>query len=242
MIVQYYADSLGLSRPGIVTLEQRYIYLFEQWLRENYKEDIFFINRARRGSTIDKCYEIFREDEEYITWPKDILIIHEGVCDCAPRPISQSLRRFISKLPPFLKVRIIGFLHRRRASLLKKGFVHYLISKNDYERILTEWLLHAVKNFKRIYLFNIAPTNDQIEAHSPGFSASIEAYNQIIKKVIRSIADPNIILIDVYSVIKDQTSIDDVITKEDGHHLTALAHRLYANELIDLEKERLTEV
>jgi acyl-CoA thioesterase I len=239
MIVQYYADSLGLSRPGIVTLQQRYIYLFQQWLRENYAKEIFLIDRSRRAYTIDKCYEIFKEDEEYITDPKQILIIHEGICDCAPRPIPQSVRRFISKLPSFLKIRIISFLHKHRASLLKKGFVHYLVSKNDYERILSEWLQHAVKNFERIYLFNIAPTNPEIESHSPGFSASIEAYNLAMKKVVQSIGDPKIILIDIHSFIKSHSSIDELITKEDGHHITARAHRLYASKLIELEKQRL---
>jgi len=239
MIVQYYADSLGLSRPDIVTLQQRYIYLVEQWLRGNYSEEIFLIDRSRRAFSIDKCFEVYKEDEEYITGPKDILIIHEGVCDCAPRPISKSVRRIISQLPSFLKIRIISFLHKHRAALLKKGFVHFLVTKEDYERILTEWLQHAIKNFTRIYLFNIAPTNQEIEAHSPGFSASIDAYNMIMKKVVHSIADPKIILIDIHSLIKSHSSIDELITKEDGHHITAMAHRLYANKLIELEKQRL---
>src|SRR2546423_8344241 len=183
MIVAYYADSLGLPRPGTVKLEERYIYLFEKWLREYYGGDIFILNRARRAFTVDKLFEVYREDQEYITDMKDILIIHEGVCDCAPRPVPLYLRNFIASLPEFMKVKIIGFLHKNRAALLKKGFVHYLVDERKYENIFRQWLKNAVTQFERIYIFNIAPTNEGIELHSPGFQKSINAYNAIIEKV-----------------------------------------------------------
>jgi len=239
MIIQYYADSLGLPRPGFVYLDERYIYLFERWLREkDNNADIFLINRARRGSTIDQLYEVFKEDEEYIKGEKDILIIHEGVCDCAPRPVSSRLRKLISKLPPFLKHRIIHYLHNNRAKILKRGFIHYLVNPQEYERILTEWLSGAIKNFKRIYVFNIAPTNRDIEAHSPGFSASIKAYNGIINKVVADIDNSRITIVDVYSIINQYKEIDDLIIKEDGHHITALGHKMYAEMLIEMEQRQ----
>ena len=115
MLIGYYADSLGLSRPGHVALEERYIYLLEKWLRKNQDEEVFVINRARSAFTIDKLFQVYKEDRDYISEKKDILIIHEGVCDCAPRPIPSWLRRTISKLPLFLKTRIIGFLHAKRS-------------------------------------------------------------------------------------------------------------------------------
>jgi hypothetical protein len=239
MIVQYYADSLGLSRPGAVGLHERYIYLFEEWLKKHSGEDVFVINRARRGFTIDKLYEVFNEDEEYIDGEKDILLIHEGVCDCAPRPVSPRMRKFISGLPGFIRKRVIHYLHNNRAKLLKRGSVHYLVSKSDYERILTEWLGKAIKKFKRIYLFTIAPTNAGIEAHSPGFGASITAYNEIIKRVAGNINDQKVHVVDVHAVIAGVSSLDDYIIKEDGHHITALAHAMYANKLIELEQQRL---
>lgn len=239
MIIQYYADSLGLPRPGVVNLRQRYIHVFEQWLKENLKEDIFIFDRARTASTIEKLYEVFNEDEGYIEGEKDILIIHEGVCDCAPRPISASLRKFISGLPGFLKKRVIHYLHKNRAKLLKRGSVHYLVSREDYEKILIQWLEKAIKNFKRIYIFTIAPTNEGIEAHSPGFGASIVAYNNVIKKVVEAINDKRVQVVDVYEIIRQSASIDDFIIKEDGHHITSVAHTMYANQLIELEKQRL---
>ena len=241
MIVQYYSDSLGLQRPGIVTLQQRYIYIFEAWLKLSYNEDVFLTNRARRGFTIEQLFEVFLEDEEYLTGERDILIIHEGICDCAPRPVSKRLRNVISVLPGFLKIRIISFLHNNRAAILKRGMGSYLVDKKRYEEILTKWLSIAKMNYKRIYLFNIAPTNKQIEAHSPGFSNSIDAYNKIISKAVLDQNDNRIHLIDVHSIIKKNENIYELITKDDGHHLTAVGHKLYADCLINLEstfKER----
>jgi acyl-CoA thioesterase I len=232
MIVQYYADSLGLSRPGAVTLEQRYIFLFEEWLKKKYPAPVHLTNRARRGFTIDKLYEIFQEDEEYIDGQKDLLIIHEGVCDCAPRPISQRLRGFISKLPAFIRIRTIGYIHKNRARILKRGRPHYLVGKARYQQILEKWLAKAVKNFKQIYILTIAPTNESIEAHSPGFSDSIDAYNTIIKTLVAKMADAKIKIIDVNQAVKEAGPLDDYIIKEDGHHITAAGHALYARLLI----------
>jgi hypothetical protein len=238
MILQYYADSLGLTRPGYVELNERYIFLLERWLRRHYDEEIFVINRARGAQTIDKLYAVFKEDQEYILGKKDILIIHEGVCDCAPRPIPLWARNTISRLPSFLKSRIIARLHKNRSKLLKNGFVHFLVNKRKYEIILREWLLKALPDFDRIYILNIAPTIESMEAHSPGFSKSIKEYNAIIKKVISEINSDKIFLIDTHSILSNNSMpLGALITPEDGHHLTAKAHEIYAAELIALEKQ-----
>ncbi|MGB8194445.1 MAG: hypothetical protein WCF67_21115, partial [Chitinophagaceae bacterium] len=209
MIVAYYADSLGLARPGHVSLNDRYIYLFEKWLRENANEEVFVINHARPAFTIDKLYQLYKEDQEYVTEKKDILILHEGVCDCAPRPVPLRLRNFISTLPGFLRKRIIAVLHAKRAWLLKNGFAHYLVNEKKYEQLLVEWMSSAVKEFNRIYILSIAPTNEQMDKHSPGFQKSISRYNDIIRRVIGKIGAPNIFLIDIHKILLDaQQSFD----------------------------------
>jgi len=238
MIIQFYADSLGLTRPGYVELNERYIFLFEQWLRKHYDEEIFVINRARGAQTIDKLYTLFKEDQDYMRGSKDILIIHEGVCDCAPRPIPLWARKIISALPTFMRSRIIKLIHDNRAKLLRNGFVHFLVDKGKYEAILKEWLTSALPVFSRIYVLNIAPTIESIESHSPGFSKSIKEYNAIIRNVISEIDSKKIFLIDAYNILsKNSNSLETLITPDDGHHLTKKAHEIYAAELIALEKQ-----
>ena len=240
--IQYYSDSLGLSRPGVVDMHQRYIYLLEEWLRKKGEDRIFIINRARGGATIDKLFETFKEDEGYVTGEKDILIIHEGVCDCAPRPVSKPIRNFISCLPGFIKRRIIAWLHNNRARLLKNGSVNYLVEKKAYRQILNEWLSQALKSFKVIYVFTIADTNEATEIHSPGFRKSIGAYNEIIKQVAQELNDPRIRIIDIHAVLKDSgLPYDELIVAGDGHHITPAAHQLYFEEIAKLETHRIAE-
>lgn len=242
MLIQYYSDSLGLPRPGHVSVSQRYIHLFQTALRNVRDDDLFLVDRSRRGATIDQLFELYSEDEEYYTEGKDVLVIHEGICDCAPRPIPHNVRKFISRLPGFLKYRIIAFLHKHRAALLRRGFAHYLVNAEDYETILKKWLTDAAPKFKRIYVLNIAPTNQEIEAHSPGLQKSIGQYNAIIEKVIAEINADKIKLIDCHSIIKaSEHGLDSLIIKEDGHHLTALAHTIYARLIIEKELATLKE-
>jgi len=237
MIVLYYSDSLGLARPEVVGVKETYIYIFQQWLRDSGVKDPVILNRARAAFTINKLYEVFKEDVEYITEQKDILIIHEGVCDCAPRPVSKKLRNVISILPSFIKIRVISLLHNKRAAILKRGWGSYLVKLPDYEIILKKWLTESISKFKRIYILTIAPTNTEIEAHSPGFSDSINRYNEVIRRVVSEINDDRIKIVDVYSLVNSLTNIDEYIIKEDGHHITPKAHRLIADELIGLEKK-----
>ena len=121
-----------------------------------------------------------------------------------------------------------------RAKLLKKGPVYYHTPKEIFKNTLEAWLKVVVNEFDKIILFTIAPTNEKTELHSPGFSASIIAYNQIIKEVTDGIISDKIFLIDTYSIINNSDSIQKYITATDGHHLTKEGHSLYASKLMEI--------
>lgn len=238
MIVQYYADSLGLPRPGIVKVAERYIFIFEQWLKKKFPDQVVHIvDRSKRGATVDVLYGIYEEDEEYFQDDKQILIIHEGICDCAPRPVSKRIRRIIGAMPGFIKKRVVHFLHLKRAWLLRHGSVHLLVEPAKYEEIWQKWLINASTKFKRIYVLNIAPTNEDIEMRSPGFQASISKYNSILKRVVANVQKDNINLVDLYLTVANSANIDDLIVREDGHHITALMHSHIAELLIAAESD-----
>jgi preprotein translocase subunit SecA len=181
-------------------------------------------------------YSLFKHDEDYITGSKDILIIHDGVVDCAPRPIPQFFRKLIARLPRQVREKVIRYIHKNRAKILKAGFRYYFTSRKKFKKILTGWLSEASNKFSRIYVINIAPTIPAIEKHSPGFSASIKEYNDIIKEIIDQLKFENTFLVDVHSILlNSEFDMEELILKEDGHHITPLAHSLFANELIRLE-------
>lgn len=237
MIVQYYADSLGLPRPGIAGINDRYIFLFGQWLREKYPDRaIHIVDRSRRGATSDVLFEIYAEDEEYFQEQKHILIIHEGICDCAPRPVPKRVRRIVSMMPGIIRKRIIHFLHQKRAWLLQHGSVHLLVEPEPFEQIWTKWLEDASKKFLRIYVLNIAPTNTETETRSPGLQASISKYNEILRRVTEKFDQKTVRLINVHRLVSSAAEIDNLIVKEDGHHITAQMHALLAEALISFEK------
>lgn len=234
MIIQFYADSLGLPRPNIVKVEQTYIQIFVSWLRQQTKENVYLYDRAKGGAVIDQLFNTYKDDLTYIDEHKNILIIHEGICDSAPRPISPLARKIIGKMPSVFRNKIIKYIHKNRAKFLKKGFIYYHTPKNKYQSILTEWLGNATEQFDKIVIFTIAPTNDKTKAHSPGFSSSIIAYNDIIAGVVKERSNKKIILIDTYSFINTSKNlIQKYITEIDGHHLTSEGHGLYASKLIE---------
>ncbi|MGY4383086.1 hypothetical protein ACVWYN_000105 [Pedobacter sp. UYP24] len=234
MIIQFYADSLGLPRPKIVKASETYIQIFTNWLRTKNEEQIYLYDRAKGGSVITQLFNIYKEDNTYIEEKKDILIIHEGICDCAPRPISPLLRKIIWKLPSFLKNKTIHYIHKNRAKLLSKGNIYYHTSEEEYNKILLNWLSDAIITFEKVILFTIAPTNQKTEVHSPGLSSAINSYNNVIKQAVSQIGSHKISLIDTFSVINsDKNLIDKYITELDGHHLTKEGHRFYANKLIE---------
>ena len=74
-----------------------------------------------------------------------------------------------------------------------------------------------------------------MEDHSPGLTASINDYNEIIRELVVARASDKIHLIDNHDLILNAGAIEDYILKEDGHHLTAAAHRMLSARLIDLE-------
>jgi hypothetical protein len=237
MIIQYYADSLGMPRPNLVTMNQRYIHLLREALTKAFSdEEICILDRSRGGATLTDLYKMFCEDSAYIEENADVLIIHGGVVDCAPRPVPLFLRNMISRMPGFIKKKIISLIHKNRSRILKAGFTYYLTDKKKFRAVLENWLKQASEKFYRIYFISIAPTNEGIEKHSPGFSKSINEYNSIAKNTIVQFQNPKIVFVDVHDLFNNcGYELDQLVVKEDGHHLTPLGHRVCAAELIRRE-------
>lgn len=237
MIIRIYSDSLGLPRPGSTSPQQCYFSLLRAWYCSQLgAEELVFHAFAKGGGTISELSQRYSHDNFYFGDRGDVLIIHCGICDCAPRPIPPVIRRIISRTPAFLSKHIICFLHKNRAALLKRGFCWRNTNPENFEKALNTWILHAANNFKRIYVIGIAPTNSTTENHSPGLSASIIEFNQMMQRCVLLSEMPQIVFIDAKKNIEYSNSpIDEYILKEDGHHLTAKAHEAYFSWIRDHE-------
>jgi len=235
--VRLYSDSLALPRPGSVTFSQRYITTLKQWWMSQKKyEDVEIVDRSMGGQSILTLYDMFCSDISYFGPSGDIIILHTGIVDCAPRPVPANVRKIISVLPNFLKNSAVRFLHNHRSRIQKTGLMWKHVNPDEFSAYYSSFLKKAGDNFTRIYCISIAPTNPATELHSPGYSASVQQYNEIIKVCIKDTRKKNIHYIDSYSqIMNDYLNIDTYILTDDGHHLTPRSHAIIAREIIQHE-------
>jgi acyl-CoA thioesterase I len=231
--IRLYADSLGLPRLNFVTNEERYINLLYDWILEKKNaEKVYLIDRSRANNLIGNLYSSFKEDNSYFD-PADIIIIHEGVCDCAPRPIPNKVRNLVSRMPDILRKRIISYLHNNRATMQRNGFKFFLTKPKSFYNLYKQWLNELEGTNTQVIIFNIAPTNSMTENHSPGFTQSINNYNVIFKNLSDSIKSKNIHFINIHDIIISKDNINEYIIEEDGHHITKKGHQIYFNLLLE---------
>lgn len=239
LLIRVYGDSLSLPRAsdGI-----GYFETYPELLRvaiENAAPGIraAVSNRARGGMPASTLYEQFVQDSAY--FGRDcpaIVVIQCGIVDCAPRPVPPSVKAAIGRLPKPLRWLSAKFLHLARPLLLSTGFSWRNSSEQQFEAVLARWLREATRVADRVYVINIAPTTTAIERHSPGLMASIQQFNAAMVRVASSIAE--VTLVDVYSAIAQFENGAPYVNVTDGHHITLLGHRLYADMLFQREQQR----
>ena len=240
--IYVYGDSLSLPRAqdGV-----RYYETYPELLRDAIQARltnarIALYNRSQGGGFITSLMSSFENDGAYFgTDGVGILVIQCGIVDCAPRPVPTNVRQVIAKLPMPFRWAISKFLHHMRPYMLRAGMKWQLSTAEAYQQILLEWLRRAAPRFNTIYVVNIAPTIEAIESHSPGLTASIDAFNAVIDRTVRQAA-LNVKLIDVHAALSDGgRDLKLLININDGHHITRLGHELYASLIIAEEQRRL---
>jgi hypothetical protein len=133
---------------------------------------------------------------------------------------------------------VAKLLHTYRPNILQSGFSWRHIMPKEFKATLVKWLTIAREDFNRIYVLNIAPTNEAIEAHSPGLTSSIKLFNKLIFKSVQSVATEHIYLVDVHEAIRSSApGMTTFINDRDGHHITLEGHKLYARLIETYEAE-----
>lgn len=237
LLIRVYGDSLSQPREEAgIQYYQTYPELIRAELAQHY-HNVHLYNRSKNGTPIRRIHEeLFGPDEDYFgRQPEDVLIVQLGVVDCAPRPLSEGMRNFVSGLPKLLRVPLIHLIHRHRSAIQNFGPTRRFTSPETYRRIYREWLTGAAPRHARIYCINTAPTIAAIERHSRGFMASIELYNQILAEVVHEVGAPNVHLIDAHRLLLQQ-GVERCVNQQDGHHITHEGHRLYSQAILEIEK------
>ena len=194
------------------------------------------IDRAKGAATVIEILKAYEHDEGYFEFPRDVVMFHFGVVDCAPRPINESKRQKISKLPSFFKKIVIRYLHNNRSKIIKKGKEYVKTEKDVFLKETSKLLEKASKDYKKVYVINISPTNTDTEVHSPGLTKNIKIYNEILKQTVNALRAKSVYLIDINKYISERfEKIDEYILKEDGHHITPLTNSVIAKMIIEIE-------
>ncbi len=225
-VLRIYGDSISLPRvhQGLPLLET-YPELLLRHCRATHPNSSL-VNRAEAGKTIVDHAIHCRDDNDWFgIGANDILVIQCGVVDCAPRPLPPRLRRRLERKPAWIRKPIISFLHRNRPLLLRLGFSFQKVGPIVFQNQLREWLKKSGNNFNRVAVLTIPPVTDKAEAHSPGWRANIDLYNNLIRETVATF--PNVRLVDVFADLSgNRSNLDQFIDPEDGHHLQSAGHRL----------------
>lgn len=229
MKVLILADSLALPRQeadGVTPYEETYPYLLDQSLRRQFREHApVVIERGMRRRTIEYVLDDWLEMVE-LRRP-EVVVVHVGVVDCAPRVFLRREARMVAKLRPApLRNFILNFVHRHRRRIISLRRRVY-VPQERFRQLVNEVVQKARASQLRSLVFvNIITPPDEMEARSPGFQQNVAAYNQILRDQINS---EWIHLIDLNTVIQERGGAR--VLTVDGIHLNAEGHRLLAASL-----------
>lgn len=165
----------------------------------------------------------------------DTLIMQLGIVDCAPRLMTFFERGigFLcgkTQITKSIFLKYVAFKSARRL-FFTRIFPNILVGKDEFERNVKTILRNYVSycNTRRIILINIAFPGTHLTMRSYNVLNIIEAYNDVLAQAAAS--DPDRVqLLDLFSITRDNQSL---ITQEDGHHITALAHEIVTQALIE---------
>lgn len=222
------ADSLAMAREGEtnVAYEATYPYLLDQSLRRRFQGDApTVIERGMRRRTIeyvlDEWYELvdLRRPE--------VVVVHVGIVDCAPRVFLRRERQFVENLRPvFLREAILNNVHRHRSAIVNMRKKVY-VDANRFNSLVGQVIERAkVSKLRSLVIVNIITPPAEMEARSPGFIKNVGIYNQILK----AHADMNgVHLIDLDRMIKEAGGVESLTV--DGIHINDAGHAMLAREI-----------
>jgi hypothetical protein len=234
-LFRIYGDSLGMPRKSTeIPFQLTYPELLLAKIRVRRPDlAVHLYNRSKPAGTAPELAALYASDSGYFE-PVDnqVVIIHCGVCDCAPRPLPPLGRRCVGKLPEPLRKGVTTMIHRHRSAILRAGCSWRNTPPARFSECLQTWFSAAARNAQAVFVLNIAPPTAGIEVHSPGFRASVNLYNQLIAAAVNAVREDGLVLVDVHRAILTQDpEVRSCIDQADGHHLTLAGHDLIADML-----------
>jgi len=233
MNIIFITDSLMMFREqDKIPLEESYGYLvYQHYLKE--KNDWNIILRPSRLN-----HTVYQAHPDNLTYDvklarPDIVFIHLGIVDCAPRLFYQIEDILINRLSTKMKENLLTFFSKRRA-LFTKHFPKVYVPIKDFEDYY-EIILKAVVESNAVpVIMNIAKTSKRNASRSHNFEKNIRAYNAVLSKLARKYKCR---LIDVY----DEIDTNEEFLLSDGIHLSKSGNKRLAKLIIDCIEQTVKE-
>lgn len=209
-------DSLAMPRYE-VPLEKTYPYLLSKELK-----DSEVIVRNKRANTSKNQVREQNILDDIVFLKPNIVIIHLGIVDCAPRLFNQKEQWILSKLK-WINKYIIKFFSKNRYFFTKVNQKVY-VSKKDFYKYTSKLIQELKKNdVEKILILNICDTNLENKKKSYGFQQNIQEYNEVLNSLSE---EKNVYLLDINSMIQKNMLL------EDGIHISTEGHNIAYLELI----------
>lgn len=195
-------DSLCLPRekPEHVNYQQTYPFLLKQI------GGVEIYQLAIGGGTIA---DLFDQISYYKVVKPDIVIVHSGIVDCAPRALSRLERDFVASN------RILTVFFNRFVSIYKLRKFRKITYVN--EKTFKHYIEQIVYSFDYAQLvwIGILPASIEYEKKIPGIIRNVVRYNEIIRSQSQSIA---------FKFLNTDSIVNEGIMS-DHHHLSAVGHQ-----------------
>jgi acyl-CoA thioesterase I len=233
------ADSLVMPRYKEIPYDVTYGYLLDHSLKKIYRENApMVMEHGMRARTI---LDVARDWFELVTLKSpEIVILHIGIADCAPRLLLQKEHEFVDRIRPIkLRNKFLDYLSENRRRLItlfpNRVYVPFAIFKERFNKIIK---LAETNGVKRLIVINILRPTDELEFKSPGFKKNVDLYNAFLYQ--SSIDRPMISFVDLDKVITENGGVEALTT--DGIHINPQGHALLAGHLQTLIMEIFPEV
>lgn len=222
------ADSLAMAREGEtnVAYETTYPYLLDQWLRQRFGSQApLLIERGMRRRTIeyvlDEWYELVDLRQT------DVVVIHVGIVDCAPRVFLRRERQFVENLRPgLLREFILDKVHRHRRAIVNLRQKVY-VPPDRFNALVAQVVAKAkASKLRSLVMVNIITPPAEMDERSPGFIRNVGIYNEILKTHAGANGAH---LIDIDRLIKERGGVEQFTV--DGIHINEAGHKLLAREI-----------
>ena len=225
------ADSLALPRPadaGNVGYSETYPVLLQQLLDRSLNGTCkpIVYEKAKRARTMPSVLNDWRE--EVLMKRPDIVIVHVGVVDCAPRVFTLFERKVISRVrPSLLRRMILRFVHNHRRFIIRlRGNVVYTPASTFKKAAHSIVEMVPEARLRALFFVNIVSPSKAAESRSPGFTDNVKRYNHILAEI----ADEKLVhLVDLDHIIHREEALGALL--EDGMHLSPKGNAMLAREL-----------